>query len=535
MMRSLFSGVSGLRVHQGRMDVIGNNIANVNTIGFKSSRMVFADAMSQRISGASADNPETGRAGRNPMQIGLGVNIGSIDNIMTQGSAQRTDNPFDLTIQGNGFFIVSDASGTFFTRAGNVEYNGNRFSIGGMQLMGWNSIEDPRNPGTFIIQQGSVQPLETPSDMRFMDPAPTTMVEAAGNLNIRDANEDPDVPGTFIIRRPVEFFDSIGNRYVQDVIFRFLPPGPVIIEEGEADPASPDAGLADFPNVTRPGDWITPPRWFESPSDNLGGVWTFEFVGSEPGMSTIFPNGDRRNPIEIATTIGEDERAMGFIAFNTNGTLRAIGTMDPAFPGWETIMSAATVANDIFTTNMEWPTGAGRTVGINFDTGSNPLLPPSVIGVPPGVDAAGNTGTITWDLSNMRQQSGMNTSLQLLFMDGNAPGSLEDISIGPDGIITGRYSNGAQRVLGQIPLAVFRNPAGLERAGNNLWLPSANSGWFDGVGFVGEMMPGTLEMSNVDLSSEFTDMITTQRGFQANSRIITTSDEMLMELVNLKR
>ncbi|MCL2015649.1 MAG: flagellar hook protein FlgE [Defluviitaleaceae bacterium] len=534
MMRSLFSGVSGLRVHQGRMDVIGNNIANVNTIGFKSSRMTFADAMSQMVSGASADNPETGRAGVNPMQVGLGVSIGSIDNIMTQGSAQRTDRPMDLTIQGNGFFVVSDASGTFFTRAGNIMHNGDTFSIGGMQLMGWNSIEDPNNPGNFIIQQGSVQPLRTPPEMRFMDPAPTTMVDVMGNLNIRDANEDPDVPGTFILRRPVEFFDSIGNRYVQDVIFRFLPPGPIIIEAGVPDPASPDADEPDFPSVLRPGDWDEPPRWFESPSDNLGGVWTFEFVGSEPGMSTIFPDGDRRNPIQVETTIGPDEGTMGFIQFNTNGTLRGIGTMAPTFPGWDAVMDLATVPNDIFTAGMG-DTVTGSQIGINFNTGGNPLLPPSVIGVPPDVDIAGNSGTITWSLAGIRQQSGMNTNLQLLFMDGNAPGTLEDISFGSDGIITGRFSNGAQRALGQIPLAVFLNPAGLERMGNNLWMPTANSGWFDGVGFVGDMMPGTLEMSNVDLSSEFTDMITTQRGFQANSRVITTSDELLQELVNLRR
>ena len=140
-----------------------------------------------------------------------------------------------------------------------------------------------------------------------------------------------------------------------------------------------------------------------------------------------------------------------------------------------------------------------------------------------------------FNFDDLRQQTGMGVSLQTLRTNGNASGDLLDVTVGPDGIIIGRYSNDQQRVLGQIPVATFRNPAGLERAGNNLFIPTANSGLFDGVGSAGEFIPGTLEMSNVDLSAEFTEMITTQRGFQANSRVITVSDDMLQELVNLKR
>ncbi|MCL2015650.1 MAG: flagellar hook protein FlgE [Defluviitaleaceae bacterium] len=485
MMRSLFSGVSGLRVHQSRMDVIGNNIANVNTIGFKSSRMTFSDAMSQRIAAASGDNPETGRAGVNPMQIGLGANIGGIDNIMTQGAAQRTDRALDAAIQGNGFFVVSDVDGTYFTRAGNIDWNGNRFSIGGMQLMGWNAVPDPTRPGSYIVQQGTVEPLVTPASAHFMDPSATTLINAIGNLNINDL-----VDGHII--RPVEFFDSIGNRFTADVRFTFHPPD----EEG-------------------------------SLTDNTTSTWTFNFLpmgdGDEPSdVTMIFPEGDRDRGMLVGLQIGVPEDILPGVAPGNsamidfspaNGRIHGIRVGD------------APPTEDI----------ARLEFALFFTVPA--LEPPSVIGEEGVVDEppAFNSGFIRFNVDGLRQQMGQNTSFQALFADGNRPGTLEDISIGGDGIIMGRYSNGEMRPLGQIPLAQFLNPAGLERVGNNLWIPSANSGTFDGVGATGELMAGTLEMSNVELSGEFTDMITTQRGFQANSRVITTGDELLQELVNLKR
>ncbi|MCL2398210.1 MAG: flagellar hook protein FlgE [Defluviitaleaceae bacterium] len=511
MMRSLFSGVSGLRVHQNRMDVIGNNIANVNTVGFKASRMTFADAISQRISGASADNPETGRAGRNPMQIGLGVNMGGIDNIMTQGAAQRTDRPLDLTIQGEGFFIVSDQGGTFFTRAGNVDWNGHRFSIGGMQLMGWQAIEDPRRPGSFIIEQGSVRPLETPASVHFMNPRPTTMVEATGNLRPADAQHDEDWPGTYIITRPVEFYDTVGNRYTKNVTFRWHPPlnHPSV------------AALDNEPAIA---------------SNNTQSVWTFTFgePDDESPLVTIFPNGrrDAGVQVEIAVGEGDDATSAGFLLFTPiNATLAHMGSV--------TGVIGAGGGNGGIPANLNDVAVADRVRQINIEistTEDGVLLPPAFPGSPsPPSAIEGNVANIRWDFQAIRAQEGERANARMSFMDGNPPGTLRDVSFGPDGVITGRYSNGHTRILGQIPLAKFRNPAGMERVGNNLWVPTSNSGWFDGVGDHGDLMPGTLEMSNVDLSSEFTEMIITQRGFQANSRIITTSDEMLMELVNLRR
>ena len=512
MMRSLFSGVSGLRIHQTRMDVIGNNIANVNTTGFKSSRVTFVDAMLQRLAGASADNAQTGRAGVNPQQIGLGANLGSIQNIMTQGVAQRTDRPLDATIQGNGFFIVGDASGTYFTRAGNIDWNGHRFSIGGMQLMGWPAIEDHNRPGNFMIEQGSVRPLETPPEVRFMDPVATSLVEVLGNLNINDRRiSDETDPNHNSLVRPVQFYDTIGNRWTADVRFTWRPP--------END----ETAFDDEPHST-----------------NAHSLWTFEFVRDENDMVPIHPEG-RRGPgltrvVDMDFTSGDPEdfgegTNRMYIAFHPVAG-HVIGVGDT--PALATGGDGGTFFRDIYMNFVIDP--------------DSPLAPPSVIGglVPPGPYAPGsppslatapgeNVGSMRLCFRGARAMQGMNTDVRVAFADGNAPGSLQDVSIGPDGIITGRYSNGATRPLGQIPLANFLNPAGLERVGNNLWVTSANSGQFDGVGNIGDLLPGTLEMSNVDLSNEFTEMIVTQRGFQANSRIITTSDEMLMELVNLRR
>jgi len=489
MMRSLFSGVSGLRVHQTRMDVIGNNLANVNTVGFKAARMTFSDAMSQRIRGASGDNPDVGRAGRNPTQIGLGVNIGGIDAMKQQGAAQRTDRALDVTVQGEGYFIVSDSQGTFFTRAGNIDWNGHRFSIGGRQLMGWNAIEDPRRPGTFVIEQGTVQPLVTPQELRFMDPNPTSLIEAMGNLNINDL-----IDGHIV--RSVQFYDTLGTLYTADVRFTWHPPG---------------------------AEGVTPP------STNAVSYWSFQFLPTGPldvpsDQVMVFPGGNRDNGVLVNMTIGIPDDVLpgvtpgnrGIIGFSPiNGQMISKRVGDMPMPG------PVPVPRLEFMLNFTVPA----------------LPPPSIIGDEGVVDlpAGFNAGGIRFNVDNIRQQMGENTTLRMNFVDGNVPGTLTDISIGGDGIIMARFTNGEMRAIGQIPLAFFLNPEGLERVGDNLWIPSANSGAFDGIGGHGDLLAGTLEMSNVDMAGEFTEMITTQRGFQANSRVITTSDEMLQELVNLKR
>jgi flagellar hook protein FlgE len=450
--------------------------------------MTFADALSQRLAIATGDNEEAGRAGRNPMQVGLGAVILSIENLMHQGAAQRTDRGLDLTIQGEGFFIVRDEGGTYFTRAGNVDWNGNLFSINGMQLMGWGAIEDPDRPGNFRIQPGSVQPLRTGSELINMDAVATSMVDVVGNLNVEDLDESNSLV------RPVRFFDSVGNFYTTEIRFTWHPPG----EEG-------------------------------SPTTNASSVWTFDFVrGNAPANEDI--------PAEFAhvTIYPNDNREAGqLVGIQMNGPLNT----DPPNVDQSTAMQITfdTSGNIVRPVN-DLGNPIDLEYSINFIVPA--LDPPSIIGGNPGVvdaPAGFNSGSMTFSFNDMRQQLGQRTSLAIWYLDGSAPGTLVDIAVGADGVITGRYSNDETRVLGQIPVATFRNPGGLERAGNSLWVPTANSGLFDGVGQVGEMIPGSLEMSNVDIGFEFVEMITTQRGFNSNTRVITTSDEMLQEVINLKR
>ncbi len=212
MNRAMFSGVSGLKVHQTRMDVIGNNISNVNTIGYKAQRVTFSDVFSQTIQGASAANDETGRGGVNPMQVGLGVNVSSIDMLMTQGATQRTDNPFDLMISGTGFIVVGDAEGTYFTRAGALRQDdmGNLVIPNGMKVKGWPSVYDDTTK-QYVIQRQEVTDINL-ADPTVKNSAPkaTSNVEIAGNLCSTETDPVPT---------QIEFYDSLGESYKLNLEF----------------------------------------------------------------------------------------------------------------------------------------------------------------------------------------------------------------------------------------------------------------------------------------------------------------------------
>lgn len=428
MMRSMFSGVSGLKVHQTRMDVIGNNIANVNTMGYKSQRVTFSDVFSQTIQGASGANDETGRGGVNPMQVGLGVNVSSIDTLMTQGAAQRTDNPFDLMINGDGFIVVGDAEGTYFTRAGALRQDdmGNLVMPNGMKVKGWPSVYDDTEKA-YVIQRQEVTDINLADPtVKNSSPKATSNVEISGNLC--STEKDP-------VPTQIEFYDSLGEPYKLNLEF--------------------------VKSTTTSNTWE-----LKIPT---------EMVDSKGNKVTITPS-----PATVA------------VEFESNGKIKT-----PV---------VGTPPKNEFTITLG---------GITPDTGST-------------------FNTITVDLEGLTQYANKsNTDPKRL--DGNAAGKLSGYSIGNDGIITATYDNGDRRVLAQVVIAEFENPAGLEKVGDNLFTSTTNSGDFDGIGKTGTFNTGVLEMSNVDLSAQFTDMIVTQRGFQANSRIITVSDEMLQELTNLKR
>lgn len=434
----MFSGVSGLRAHQTRMDVIGNNVANVNTVGFKSGRVTFQEIFSQTLKGAGAPDAATGRGGTNPMQVGLGLGVGAVDTITTRGSLQRTDNPTDLSIEGDGFFIVRGGStDTFrFTRAGNfgIDKLGNLVTGSGMNVYGWQAYtKNPDGSYTFDTEQ-PIEAINLYSDVvnknkRMIAAKATANAVFAGNLDASKAvAADPAAPvANEIFTVPMTVYDSLGNDYKVNV------------------------------------------EYWKASATESGSTWTWRIQGT------------------AGYAVGA---ATGTLTFDPNGQLTG-----GAKPPLVTFTPVAATGTGAFQVQMDFT----KLTTFSADSSAKPTN-----------------------------------------IDGYSTGNLVTFNIGSDGIITGIYSNGQQQPLGLVALAGFENPAGLQKVGDNLFIPTTNSGDFKkglkaGSEGVGTLNPGTLEMSNVDLSKEFTDMIVTQRGFQANSRIITTSDEMLQELVNLKR
>ena len=425
MLRSMFSGVSGLRSHQTMMDVIGNNIANVNTVGYKSSSVVFQDMLSQVMSGAGVPTGGPGGlGGTNPSQVGLGVKIGGIVTSFRQGASQLTGNSTDMSIQGDGFLIARSEGQTLFTRAGALSFDalGRMVTPDGGIIQGW-TADTAGAVNTNAATGDLVMPLG-----QAISPQVTTKVSLGGNL-------DAVAPTTF--------------------------PGPEV-----------------FTSIT-----------------------TYDTLGK---------------PLDL--TFG-----MKMTAANT-------WSIQPYTPDGADAGTA--------------PDALGAAFSVTFDATTGKITSPVVLPTVTIPAAFGNyTNPVTVDLGisspdGMRQFAGKST-VSALSQDGATTGALQTFSIGGDGTVTGVFSNGRNRVIGQIAMAAFSNPSGLEKVGGSFYRPTPNSGLaqvgVSGSGGRGSIAGGTLEMSNVDLAQEFTSLIASQRGFQANSRVITTADELLQELVNLKR
>lgn len=457
MMRSMYSGISGLRVHQNKMDVIGNNIANINTVGYKKGTMTFQEVFSQVIRGASA--PQEGRGGINPQQIGLGVSIGSINTIHTKGTAQRTDNPEDLMIDGEGFFVVSDDANfenKYYTRAGNftLDGDGNLVTADGYKVLGYLADEE----GNLTSEIGGIRINRSETKA----PTATSKIYFEGNLDSRLKEGDEHKADTVIK-------DSLGNSYT--ITFRFKK-----VENSQ------DGNIWEL-TVDRITDQATG-NYVANPSGLLNGdslKLKFNPSGKLIEIGDNILVGDNVGELEVLLT------GLSNIEFNKN---KEGNEIDPIKPSG--------VFHDI----------------ILFDLGDS-------------------------DSYRLLNQHANDIDVKPYAKDGNSSGKLEGYSIDDTGIVVGIFTNGERKALGQIMLAKFDNPMGLQKAGNNFFVDTRNSGEPQfgkaATGGYGPIASGTLEMSNVDLSMEFTEMITTQRGFQANSRIITTSDEMLQELVNMKR
>jgi flagellar hook protein FlgE len=415
MLRSLFASITGLRAHQTMMDVTANNISNVNTQGFKAGRATFADALAQTVRGGGL--PTEAAGGTNPMQIGLGTRVASINTLFTSGAPQATGRPTDLAIQGSGFFVVDQGGQRLLTRDGSFGWDGTGqlITATGARVIGWSA--DPTT--------GAIDPSTTPGFIAVptgvLTPSPTSNVTVGGNLPAGAVVGD-------VVATSGTVFDSLGTAY--DLTVRLTKAGP--------------------------------------------GSWTAQFTVTDPaGVTTDITPG----PAPTLT-------------FNGAGDLT----------------SAASVA----LTGITLGGGNPQNLTIGFGSAQNAISQFDQVG--------------TFDMP---------------VADGQAGAELSEVSFGTDGSITARYTNGDSRVLAKIALATVTNPEGMMKVSDNLYQSTLTSGdpalGMAGTGELGTIAPGSLEGSNVDLASEFTTLVLAQRGFQANTRVITTSDEMLADLVNVKR
>lgn len=568
MMRSLYSGVAGLKTHQTRMDVIGNNIANVNTTAYKSSSMTFSELMSQTTQKASGANATTGVGGTNAKQIGLGVKAGAINTaITTQGSAQSTGNPFDIMITGDNFFVVSNGSENFFTRDGSfyVDGAGNlAMTSTGYNVMGWGVDETTGN-----IKQDTVTALRIMSAANMTyPPEATTKANISGILD----ENDKDVTSANGKTVNLNFFDARGYSYTAKFTFKQSGGDKTNEYSMELNKILDSTGAEIDISKLKFGNRSQQKMETKVTLNTDAYKWDGKVLKTKDGttevanLADIFKaDGSLITPADDAAA-QKQQKALDAIAKaygyegSTDEFLNLYITSTANKDKQLTIQDLlgnmmAGKTTDVLPADgsaitMEGRYFEGTTVVFNKDTGKLESVGGSTTNL--NVNAAfsalgGNFSDVTIDLSKCTNYDNKGTStIGATSGDldglgtGRRLGDMIGVSIRKDGMIYARYDNGMTKLLGQIATAAFANASGLEKEGDNLYSATLNSGEFDGIGVDitaggGYMSTGQLEMSNVDLSSEFTEMITTQRGFQANSRIITVSDTLLEELTNLKR
>jgi flagellar hook protein FlgE len=447
MLRSMFTAISALNAHQAWMDVLGNNLANVNTQGYKSSHIAFMDQVSQLMRSGAA--PSTALGGVDPMQVGLGMRLGSINVNFAQGALQSTGRSSDLALQGDGFFLYSTTlrdtgtstagsapvTGTrYYSRDGSIDMDASGYLVNtnnGMRLLGWQPIFTSASAGGYVDTGMQLTGLQIPIN--------STLARQTANGTIR-GNLDSQMPTTIPYTVTMGIYDSLGQPHTVTVAFTHLTANP---------PAVPV------------------------------NTW---------GWSATYLN-----------TAGSAAAGSGTITFSTSGSVMA-------------------------STNASGSSALGTgLLSVNFGANSGAASPQ----------------TIAVDFNGMTQLSTDNSAYMSL-QDGLAAGALTGFNFESNtGRVIAVYSNGLQKWVGQVAVGNFANPPGLVKAGQNLFLEGLNSGapsiGIPDTGGRGVIVPSYVEASNVDLAQEFTNMILAQRGFQASSRMITTSDEMLQELVNLKR
>lgn len=547
MMRSMYSAVSGLKTHQTRMDVIGNNIANVNTVAFKSSSVTFSDILYQTTSNASGANATTGTGGVNAKQIGLGTTAAATKvSITSAGASETTGNPFDIRLtdkNSTNFFIVNNGSENVFTRSGSfyVDGSGNLcMSSTGYTVMGWQVDET-----TGEIRKDTVSALRIMQEKNLTSaPEATTQATIAGVLDENDTDVKNDAGRVMNLN----FYDNLGYQYTAKFAIKSTgTDGKYTVEltsvldsnnkniiadldkqqiaqifgDYQADATLGKYGLSkdyEFKNnkYVRKADnkeftVDTTDKTLFKANDGSQVSITEIFSGITTTMANDIKNPASKTKVEFDTATGQatvkGEKTSYDLVFDTStGKFASIGGDTPS-----KMLNMSVLSSGLLNRNGNFQNiSVDFSQCLNYENGGKSTI---------GADAGATDGTTG---------------------KGRKLGAMTGIFIDTSGRIYGTYDNGNTELLGQIAVAQFSNASGLEKVGESCYRTTLNSGEFDGIGVEisadgSSMTTGELEMSNVDLSSEFTSMITTQRGFQANSRVITTSDTLLEELVNLKR
>ena len=552
MMRSMYSAVSGLKTHQTRMDVIGNNIANVNTVAFKSSSVTFSDILYQTTSNASGANATTGTGGVNAKQIGLGTTAAATKvSITSAGASETTGNPFDIRLtdkNSTNFFIVNNGSENVFTRSGSfyVDGSGNLcMSSTGYTVMGWQVDET-----TGEIRKDTVSALRIMQEKNLTSaPEATTQATIAGVLDENDADVKSDAGKVMNLN----FYDNLGYQYTAKFAIK------ATAKDGEYTVELTSILDSNNKNITE-GFTQAEMKAIFGDTDTKTTIASYSTTLQNCGYTYDTQTGKLKNTATNQdVTINKD----GTLSDNNTKTIKDVfGVSDGNLKNiqdsnkanntdyeFEDVTNADgthsfQIKKTSATSSLKFDTKDGKFKSIGNGTEKSVELKLNNA----KLNKNGNFQNITVDFSQCLNynNSGKSTigadagAVDGTTGKGRKLGAMTGIFIDTNGRIYGTYDNGNTELLGQIAVAQFSNASGLEKVGESCYRTTLNSGEFDGIGVEisadgSSMTTGELEMSNVDLSSEFTSMITTQRGFQANSRVITTSDTLLEELVNLKR
>lgn len=555
MMRSMYSAVSGLKTHQTRMDVIGNNIANVNTVAFKSSSVTFSDILYQTTSNASGANATTGTGGVNAKQIGLGTTAAATKvSITSAGASETTGNPFDIRLtdkNSTNFFIVNNGSENVFTRSGSfyVDGSGNLcMSSTGYTVMGWQVDET-----TGEIRKDTVSALRIMQEKNLTSaPEATTQATIAGVLDENDADVKSDAGKVMNLN----FYDNLGYQYTAKFAIKATgTDGEYTVEltsilDSNNKNITEGFTQAQMKEIFGNTDTETTIASYSTTLPNCG--YTYD---TKTGELKAVPAGNVVKINDDGTLNDGSKKTIKDVFGVSDGNLKNIQNSHAAKNTDYVFKDVTTTVNGVqthsyqiiktsATSSLKFNTKDGKFESIGGGTNKSVELNLNTT----SLNANGNFQNITVDFSQCLNynNSGKSTigadagAVDGTTGKGRKLGAMTGISIDTNGRIYGTYDNGNTELLGQIAVAQFSNASGLEKVGESCYRTTLNSGEFDGIGVEisadgSSMTTGELEMSNVDLSSEFTSMITTQRGFQSNSRVITTSDTLLEELVNLKR